>query len=156
PSSSSGTSAPAAGRWSRSAGSSRSRCSRQRCSARRSGAATRAASWAPRTSARAASSRVCPRSPRLRWRLLWGRSCSGVLGPAGELLAQRRLAELADARLGDLVDEGVAVGQPPAREVRREEGVQLLAGDRLSLGGNDDGERALVPLLVGDRDHRSL
>src|SRR5437868_4513112 len=37
-----------------------------------------------------------------------------------ELLAQRELAELADARLRNLVDELEAVRQPELRELRRE------------------------------------
>ena len=73
-----------------------------------------------------------------------------------ELLAQRGLAELADARLRDLVDELEPVRQPPLREPRREELAQLVARRRLPLLQHDRRERPLGPLLVRDRDHRRL
>ena len=52
-----------------------------------------------------------------------------------ELLPQRSLAELADGRLRDLVDVLEALGQPPLREARREEGAQLVGVGRLRPRG---------------------
>ena len=54
-------------------------------------------------------------------------------GSRRELLAQRRLAELADARLRDLGDELDPLGQPPLREARREELAQLVGGRRRAV-----------------------
>ena len=51
-------------------------------------------------------------------------------GSVGELLAQLDLAELADARLRDLVDELDPLGQPPLGELRREELAQLVGRRR--------------------------
>ena len=73
-----------------------------------------------------------------------------------ELLAQSRLAELADRCLRDLVDELERVREPELGEVRREELPQLVRGRVLALAQDADGERPLVPLLVRDRDHGSL
>src|SRR3954451_16978598 len=70
-----------------------------------------------------------------------------------EHLAQRDLAELADRRLRDLLDELEAVGQPPLRELRREELAQLVRRRRLAGLEDDRRERPLVPLRVRDRAH---
>src|SRR5215208_5389167 len=78
------------------------------------------------------------------------------IGNNAELLAERGLAELADRRFGDLVDELEAVAQLPLRELGRDVLAQLLPRRRLALLEHDDGERALLPLLVRHRDYRRL
>src|SRR4051794_23432511 len=60
-----------------------------------------------------------------------------------EALAQVDLAELAHARLRDLVDELDPVGQPPLRERRREEVAQLVGRRRMPLPEHDRGQRPL-------------
>src|SRR5438477_528859 len=47
-------------------------------------------------------------------------------GAAGELLSERGLAELADARLRDFVDELEPIGKPPLRKLGFEELAQLI------------------------------
>src|SRR5215211_4804818 len=74
----------------------------------------------------------------------------------GELLAQCGLAELADGRLRDLRQELEPIGEPPLREVRSEELAQLVRGRRRAVAQHHARERALCPLLVGDRDHGRL
>src|SRR6266511_5261863 len=73
-----------------------------------------------------------------------------------ELLAQRGLAELADRRLRDLRHELDAIGQPPLRELRRDELAQLLRRGARAFPQHYRGQRPLRPLLVRDRDHRGL
>src|SRR5262245_25794649 len=75
---------------------------------------------------------------------------------ARELLAERRLPELADRRLRDFVHELEPVGEPPLREARGEELAQLLVRDLGALLQHDDRERPLRPLVIGHGDDRRL
>src|SRR5437764_715788 len=79
----------------------------------------------------------------------WREGSIGLSCLRGEPLAQLQLAELADARLRDLVHELEAVGEPPLRELRREELTQLGGARRRALFRHDRRERPLAPLLVG-------
>src|SRR3954451_4754381 len=58
----------------------------------------------------------------------WPKRPSRRLPDLREHLAQRDLAELADGGLRDLLDELEPVGEPPLRELRREELAQLVRG----------------------------
>src|SRR5438105_4527182 len=73
-----------------------------------------------------------------------------------EALAQRRLAELADRRARDLRDEFDPVGDPPAREVPREVGEQILGRCLVPLLEHHDRQRPFAPLGVRHRDDRGL
>src|SRR3954453_2974975 len=73
-----------------------------------------------------------------------------------ELLAQCGLAELADGGLRDLRQELEPIRQPPLREARSEELAQVIGCRARAVAQHDARERALRPLLVGDRDHRGL
>src|SRR5262245_63364939 len=103
--------------------------------------------WSIVTTATAPSTSLEMNSPNLG-RLRRLRAC--------ELLAERRLPELADRRLRDLFDELEPVGEPPLREVRGEELAQLLVRRLGALLQHDDRERPLGPLVVRDGDDRRL
>src|SRR5690606_35565461 len=66
------------------------------------------------------------------------------------------LRELADAGLGDLVDEGDVVGQPPLGDLAVEELDDLGRRGLLALLEDDAGQRALLPLRVLDADDGGL
>ena len=69
-------------------------------------------------------------------------------------VAENLLVELADRRLGHLVDEADLVRQPPLGDLPVEELADLLRGDlALEVGSLDDeGDRPLVPTRVGESD----
>src|SRR5437763_1889044 len=94
-----------------------------------------------------------PDPPPVTKNVLPSTSTSGGDWRRHEPLAKRCLADLPDAGLRELVHELEALRQPPLREVGRQELPQLLGGRRLARPHHDHGERALLPLLVGDRDH---
>src|SRR5690606_19687013 len=76
-----------------------------------------------------------------------------AVGVAG---AKGLLVELADAGLGDLVDEGPALGQLPLGELACEEVAEFGGGGGGAVGQDDGAQGALVPLLVGDADDGGL
>src|SRR3954463_11213664 len=66
-----------------------------------------------------------------------------------EALAQDLLVELADARLGHLVDEGELVRDLPLRDARREVLAERIGGDVGAVLDDHAGQRPLRPALVG-------
>src|ERR1700756_4182897 len=74
----------------------------------------------------------------------------GVSRPHGFLVV------LAHTGARNLVDERPPLRQPPANDLVREEPSQLLRADRPAVLGHDYRERAFLPALVGNPDHRGL
>src|SRR5438270_11249227 len=70
--------------------------------------------------------------------------------------AQDLLVELAHARLRNLLDEGPALGQPPARDAVGEERAQRLRARAAARASDHARDRALVPARVRHADHGSL
>src|SRR3954451_5288194 len=66
--------------------------------------------------------------------------------------AQDLLVELSDAGLGHLVDEGPALGKPPARALAVEVRAQRRDVERLSRTRDHARQRPLAPFLVGHAD----
>src|SRR5947199_10655059 len=73
-----------------------------------------------------------------------------------ETFAQRRLLKLAGGGAGNRVDEFERVRQPELREVRRQEGAQIVRRRGRAWLEHDRGERTLAPFLRHDRNDRGL
>ena len=73
-----------------------------------------------------------------------------------EHFAQPGLQQLAGRGVRQLGDERDVVGKPPSRDLVLQEREQLIARQLLPRLLHDDEQRALLPLRVGDADHRRL
>src|SRR6202050_4662389 len=73
-----------------------------------------------------------------------------------EPAAQHLLVELADARLGDLRDEGELVGQPPFGDPAPQVLHKLLSARACARAQDYTAQRTLGPTLVGLGDDRGL
>src|SRR5580658_6105481 len=68
--------------------------------------------------------------------------------------AQQLLVEFAHAGLGYFFDEGPSLRNPPARDARSEIGAEGDGVDGRAGLAHNAGQRPLVPLFVGNADHR--
>ena len=75
--------------------------------------------------------------------------------PGGEVLAEFGLQEFSGGGVGKLLDADEVVGDLPAGEAAFEEGAQLGGIDG-AVFGDDDGERALLPLGMRHGDDGSF
>src|SRR5690606_11415209 len=73
-----------------------------------------------------------------------------------ELLAQRRLLDLAGRGMRDFIDEGDVVRQPPLGDLALYEGKQLLARGLLAVLRHNDEQGALVPFGMAHTDDGRL